>query len=229
MRRLGLPIATSLAALALVTLASPAVAAPADTVDDGAPGLLTIEANPLSIDLELDPGEHGEWLLAPHLEAETVGALTLTLQGTGGLVADAAGLRIQIAECSVAWTPVPGGDAVCAGAESVVLAETPYATATAPLVLGALPVGGDRFFRMRFSLPASVPAAMQGASADLRIGFSASGYSATVDTDPDPDPPTTPSGGLPPTGAMIGIPLGLAAALAALGAGLRASERRRTR
>lgn|GEM_PF-1106749 len=220
--------------------AGPAHAAPADVVDGGEPGLLTVVAEPLSINLSIDPGEHGDWLLAPHLEAETDGTLGLTVIADGELASDPAGLRIAIAECSIPWTTMPSGDADCAGTTTSVLTEAAIVFVTAPLDLGTLETGADRFFRVRLSLPVTMPNELQGASAEIRLGFAAAGDETIIDggTHPQQDGGSddaatpargkeVPGGSLASSGVFLIAPLGIALVLGVVGAILTTVDRRR--
>lgn len=72
MRRMGSAVLASgfLAAGCLVVgIAPAAVAVPRDIVDDGEPGLLTLQVDPLRFDLEVQPGDVGYWLITPRVDA----------------------------------------------------------------------------------------------------------------------------------------------------------------
>jgi hypothetical protein len=209
---------------------SSAVPASADTVDDGAPGLLTIDAQPRELQLELDPGMQGDWLLTPRLDAESSGALALEITSGGVLAESPAGLRVSVEECPAAWTPVPGGHATCAAPASVLLPPTAFADIppAESFSLGTLTAGGERFLRVIVALPDPAPAELQGGHAEFALGFSAAGELVVID--PVPVTPSVPSRGTPSvaqTGVALGVPLALAALLGAAGSALRVLDRRR--
>lgn len=232
MRRVALGAVACGAALATVLLGAAAPAS-ADVVDDGAPGMLTIDATPLNLDLHLDPGESGEWLLTLHLDAPSLSEVTLTIDSDGGLVEHPDGLRLTVEECDVAWTPAVAPDALasCAGARATLLPEAVFAELDPAInhLLGTLDSGQTRFLRAVVGFPDRVPSELQGEIANLALGFAVEGDSETIVTPLIGDG----SGGLGSdalgsTGIMIGAPLALAAVLGSLGALLRLLDRRRT-
>lgn len=213
-----------LAGFAVLTVATPAAA---DIVDDGAPGLLTIDAEPRELQLDLDPGEHGEWLFTVRLDAPTPGHLDLRVTSSGVLVSDRAGLQLGVQECSVPWLPAaPGGDASCPGTTSVLLAMTPFLdiAPTRIIDLGTLAADGERYLRATIAFPDPAPGELQGGDARFALGFAAAGDLEVVDG-------SGPRGDIAQTGVALVIPLALAALLAALGVVLRVvapRERRET-
>jgi hypothetical protein len=216
-------------ALGGVVLGSAAPAS-ADTVDDGTPGLLTIDAQPRELQLELDPGMQGDWLLTPRLDAESSAAITLQITSEGVLAENPAGLRVSVEECPGAWAPAPGGQATCAAPASVLLPPTAFADIppAESFPLGTLTAGGERYLRVIVALPDPAPGELQGGHAEFALGFSAAGELVVVD--PVPVTPSVPSGGTPSvaqTGVVLGVPLALAALLGAAGAALRVLDRRR--
>lgn len=217
-----------LASVALAVLASFAVAQPAaaDIVDDGAPGLLTIDAEPRELQLDLDPGDHGEWLLTLRLDAESPGQLDLRIMSSGVLVSDRAGLLIGIEECSVPWLPPVGpvADASCPGAASVLVPLTPFIDiAPSEIIdLGTLAADGERYLRATIAFPEPAPGELQGGDARFALGFAAAGDVEELDG-------SGPDDGMPPTGASAAIPLALAALMAILGIALRVAARSRGR
>src|SRR5690606_41338363 len=70
-RKRGVPRAAAFAVLggSVLGVAATGSTATADMIDGGTPGVLTIEAMPGTIELILDPGEHGSWLLTPRLDS----------------------------------------------------------------------------------------------------------------------------------------------------------------
>jgi hypothetical protein len=218
----------ALASVVLAALAALAVAGPvaADVVDDGAPGLLTIDAEPRDLRLDLDPGEHGEWLLTLRLDAETPGQLDLRITSSGVLVSDRAGLRIGIEECPVPWLPPagPAQDASCPGAASVLVPVTPFIdiASNQTIDLGTLAADGERYLRATIAFPDPAPGELQGGAARFALGFAAAGDLEELDG-------SGPHDGIPPTGASAAVPFAIAALLAILGSALRVAARARGR
>src|SRR5690606_15924387 len=70
-RKRGVPRAAAFAVLggSVLGVAATGSTATADMIDGGTPGVLTIEVMPGTIELILDPGEHGSWLLTPRLDS----------------------------------------------------------------------------------------------------------------------------------------------------------------
>ncbi|MCS0500741.1 hypothetical protein [Protaetiibacter mangrovi] len=205
------------AAAVLGGAAGPAAALGADTVDDGSPGLLTVHADELPLELTLDPGEDGRWLLSPHLEAPTDSLLSVDIESSGALAETPGGLTVAIDECDVPWDP----DASCPGTETARVAARGFAGIPSGswMPFGDLPAGESRYFRVTVALPDPAPAELQGASAEFSVGFAAAGDREIVQSPPDPQ--------LGETGAAVALPLGVAIALAAIGAGLRLAGGRR--
>lgn len=223
MRRVAVGGLASVALASLVVLVH-ADSAAADLVDDGAPGLLTIDAEPRELQLDLDPGEHGEWLLTPRLDAETPGKLELRITSSGVLASHSAGLRIGIEECSVAWLPAaaPVDDASCPGTAAVLVPATSFIDiAPGDLIdLGTLASDGERYLRATIAFPDPAPGELQGGDAHFALGFSAAGDLEELDG-------SGPEGGIAQTGANAALPLAIAALLAIVGAALRVAARSR--
>ena len=210
----------AVAVLAAACTLVPAAAASADIVDGGTAGLLTLEVEAASLQFQLEPGEVGDWLITPRLDAPTAGDLALAITSSGALAAHPDGARIAVEECSVPWTDgVLATDlASCPGVLTVVLPSTAFA-ALDPAAwhpIGVLPAHGERWMRALVSVPATAPTALQGTSATFSIGFSAAGDTASTDDTPDPpqgDPPPS----IAQTGIALGVPLALALALTIVG------------
>ena len=205
---------------------APAVPAGADIVDDGEPGLLSIEAHPAFLDVELDPGDSAAWLLTARLDAPSDGELLLRIRRSGELTADPGGLVAGIRECSVPWQPLPAPATGlgCPGETAVVLGPMPLAQIGVDDVwdLGGIPDGGSRRFLVTIALPEAAPAELQGASGEFELEFAASGDVEEVGTAPGPRPDP-----LALTGVAVAAPLALAGGLALVGAVLRSASRRR--
>lgn len=226
--------AVGLVALVTAALLGAAPTASADTVDGGTPGLLSIDADPLALHLELDPGMSGEWLLTPRLDAETGGVLELRVTSQGVLAQHPGGLRLRVDECTEEWIPssVPGDPSTCAGAITPRLPSTAFADIdpAGSRALGTMAAISAKYLRFTVSLPDPAPAELQGGEAEFALGFAAAGDSVII-TDIPVDPPgrdpgrpvTTAS-----TGAALGAPIMLAVLLTAAGAAFTALDRRRT-
>jgi len=213
------------AVLAAVGALAAAAPASADIVDDGTPGMLTIDAEPLELQLDLDPGDRGDWLLTVRLDTDTPGDLDLRVTSEGELVSSLAGLRLSLDECSAVWTPAvaPGTSATCPATASVLLAPTPFADlAPSDIIdLGTLDAHGVRFLRATIELPDPAPGELQGGDARFSLGFAAAGETVVVDGSGPDD-----GGEVAQTGVALAAPLALAAALAAVGVFLRAAGAR---
>ena len=208
------------AVLAAVGALASAAPASADIVDDGTPGVLTIDAEPLELHLDLDPGDRGDWLPTVRLDTDTPGDLDLRVTSEGVLVSSPAGLRLSLDECSAAWTPAvaPGASATCPATASVLLAPTPFADLAPSDVidLGALDAHEMRFLRATIELPDPAPGELQGGDARFSLGFAAAGETVVVDGSRPDD-----GGEVAQTGVALAAPLALAAALGVAGALLR--------
>jgi hypothetical protein len=182
---------------------------------------------PGTIELILDPGEHGSWLLTPRLDSGGGGdgELTLVVTSEGRLMEHPGGVELALDECSVEWDPAatPDGDPNCAGAVSALIAPTAFAAIDPALAhpLGTLLDGGERHLLLTLSFPDPAPAELRGAEGRFTLRFDAAGDSVTVDTDP-PGPPV-----LETTGVALAAPLGLAVILTLVGAVLTAADRKK--
>lgn len=220
---------TRAAAVAVLVGFSLAIAAPAaaDIVDNGAPGLLTIEVEPGTISLELSPGDRGDWLLTPRLDADSSSELELRVESEGDLAAHLAGLHMSIDECSAAWIPGPTSNAAatCPGTATQLFPSTAVAAIAVGdrFDFGELATGSQRYLRVVFELPDGAPDELQGTDARVLLGFAVAGDSVTVDNG---TPGAPGSGSIAQTGAAIALPLGIAAALGVGGAVLRVLARR---
>lgn len=178
-------ILTVLTAAALASGASAAYAAPADIIDDGAPGLLVIETNPDTFDVILDPGERDEWLLTVHSQAPTAGTLEMSFTSTGTLASTLDGVAVEIAQCSLGWAGTPGASS-CGGAVTTHLALTPFAAVdpAATMSLGVVPAGAAIHLRVTVELDPAPPAELQGTDADFIITFRGVGAASVSTGDP---------------------------------------------
>lgn len=222
----GLGGAALVLAGALLAVGQPARA---DIVDDGASGLLTIDANPRTIDIELDAGESGDWLLTPRLDADSSSPLDFRVISAGVLAEHPGGLRMSVEECATPWVPgAVGSGATCAGSVTLLFASTAFATIDPAEVfdLGELPTGSQRYLRVVLELPETAPDELQGAHASLALGFAVEGDSVIVDNEPPPTGSGAAADNIAQTGAALAIPFGLAVVLGGTGVVLRALARR---
>lgn len=198
--------------------------AAADIVDDGMPGLLTIDAQPLELDIDLAPGDAGDWLITARLDAPGPGSFDLRVTSSGRLVETPDGLLLGVDECPAPWTPAvaPGGRPSCPGTSSVLLAPTPFAELSPGDIvdLGTLEAQGERWLRVTVSMPDPAPASLQGGDAVFSLGFASAGELVVVDGRESGDR-------IARTGIGVTVPLALAAALGLLGVGLRLGARGR--
>lgn len=216
--------AAALVAAGMVAVLGVGAPAAADIVDDGTPGRLTIDADPLALDLDLGPGDAGDWLITARLDAPSPGIFDLRVTSSGRLVETSAGLLFSVDECTVPWTAPagPNASASCPGTSSVLLPATPFAD-VAPddiLDLGTLDAQGERRLRVTISMPDPAPASLQGGDAEFSLGFAAAGELVVVDG-------REPGDRIAQTGVAVTVPLALAAALGLLGLGLRLGTRGR--
>lgn len=207
----------------------PALAARADVVDDGAPGRLVVAIEPGGFDLELAPGDSAWWAITPGLDAATStdGTLSLDVEATGALATDPGGLRFRIRECGVAWS-LPAdrfSAAACSGAESILVAERPFAGGADALALGDLAAGAQRHLLLDVRLPDPAPSRLQGHSGDFALGFAAAGDAESIGG----DGAGSSGGDLAFTGVALLAPVALAVVLAMTGAMLRGTGSGRRR
>lgn len=216
--------ATAVVAAGALAVLGAAWPAAADIVDDGVPGLLTIDAQPLELDVALAPGEAGDWLITARLDAPGPGGFDLRVTSSGRLVETPDGLLLGVDECTAPWTPAvaPAGRASCPGALSILLAPTAFAELSPGDVidLGTLEAQGERWLRVTVAMPDPAPASLQGGDADFSLGFAAAGELVVVDGRDSGDR-------IARTGIGVTVPLALVAALGLLGAGLRLGARGR--
>lgn len=213
----------------LTGTAVPAHASPRDLVDDGAPGLLVIDAEPLSLQALLEPGDSASWLLTPTVDAVGGAEVTLEVTRSGVLALHPQGITFQLDACSEAWQSALGSDPVCTGTETLLAPRTPFALMTAgpPFVLGTVPDGGSMHLRVLIALPDLVPSELQGAEAEFALGFSAAGDDEVVTSEPHAGTPGR--SGLSLTGIALGAPLALALLLGAAGAVMTFASRQGAR
>jgi hypothetical protein len=189
-------------------VASAAGAAPVPETGDA--GMLWLEADPYPADsLEIAPGERILWPVTANLTAPTSGDLSLEVSAADPLATDVDGLRLEVAECAVAWElPVdPLADGVCLdGSAATIIDETPFAQAATGdrWDLGLIAPGVPRYFLATLSLPSATPGDLATESAEIGFGFRAG----------DATQPTA----LAETGASIVGPLLLAGGVLLAGA-----------
>jgi hypothetical protein len=158
-------------------VASAAGAAPVPETGDA--GMLWLEADPYPADsLEIAPGERILWPVTANLTAPSSGDLSLEVSAADPLATDVEGLRVELAECAVAWElPAdPLADGVCpGGGATTIIDETPFAAAAAGQrwELGLIAPGVARYFLATLSLPSAVPGSLATESAEIGFGFRA--------------------------------------------------------
>ncbi|WP_187265004.1 hypothetical protein [Homoserinibacter sp. GY 40078] len=211
--------------LGLATVsAGPASATRMDHVDDGEPGLLTLQEENLPDDVILQPGDSVYWLVTTSLEAETDGDLDLTIESAGSLAEHPGGLTVDIDECAAPW--LLGATATCPAGERTHLVETPFALLRSPetLDMGELVNYSDRYLLVTLALPDATPAELQGGEAEFQLTFSAVGDLETIGVDPSAGGSGTAALGA--TGAAATAPLAVAVLMGVIGIAMRIRGRR---
>ena len=212
----GLSVGGALTVAAMLTVGGAAAPAAADIIDDGASSLLWIDAAPVTIAAELQPGDRVYWSFTTGLSDATDGELWMTVRHSGELAAHPEGLRIEIRECSTAWVvPADAADeATCAGVATTALTDRAFAAIGADELwsLGALANDSERHFLATISFPDLAPSELQATSASFNIEFRAAGDTEGIGGG---------SGQPSPSIALTGVNPAAALALAAilLGAG----------
>jgi hypothetical protein len=173
----GFAVAALLFGAGGALVASAAGAAPVPETGDA--GMLWLEADPYPADsLEIAPGERILWPVTANLTAPSSGELSLEVSAANPLATDVDGLRVELAECAVAWElPVdPLADGVCVdGSATTIIDEAPFAHAAAGhrWDLGLIAPGVPRYFLATLSLPSAVPGSLATESAEIGFGFRA--------------------------------------------------------
>jgi hypothetical protein len=158
-------------------VASAAGAAPVPETGDA--GMLWLEADPYPADsLEIAPGERILWPVTANLTAPSSGDLTLEVSAADPLATDVDGLRVELAECAVAWElPLdPLDEGICLdGSAATIIDEAPFADAAdgRRWDLGVIAPGVPRYFLATLSLPSAVPGSLATESAEIGFGFRA--------------------------------------------------------
>jgi LPXTG-motif cell wall-anchored protein len=142
----------------------------------------------------------------------------MQVSATGPMTASAAGMRLSVARCSVAWSSLscPAGDAAS------VLETAPIVTVIggSPSHVTYLGRTGSTHLLVRITLPTSAGDAFVGTQATVRLVLTAAGDEGTVGTGPDPT-----AGSLAATGISVAGPALLGVGI--LTAGLVVASRRR--
>ena len=205
-RRYALPgYAVGIALVAFGGLSVAQGAAAVDTIDNGEPGMLWLESSPLPEWTEaMEPGDVAHWPVTTMLSVDATGDLSLELEHSGALASDADGLRLRLERCDEPWegeTCAPGAELIEDGALAGIPSNSLYD-------LGQIP-GGDRgpYFLLTLSLPEVMPVELQGQQADLALGFTAFGDTASI----------TVPGSLPNTGVNVSGGIAVAAGLVIAG------------
>lgn len=178
----GYAIATGLVILGAASFATTAGAVVA--IDDGAPGILSIETEPLpGWTSQMDPGDVVYWPITTVLDAGEPGELGVRVEYSGGLTSTSSGLRLDFESCPEPWTDDP--EPQCASGASS-LSSGPI-NAVAPGTtwnLGEITPGVGPYFLATLSLPEVMSTSLQGQDATVAFGFTALGDTASVTSPP---------------------------------------------
>jgi hypothetical protein len=221
-------VSAVLVAAGAVLVAS-GVPASADIISNG--GALSLDATPGALsDTSMAPGDTVYWPISAELDASTPGELTLQVLSSEPLATSAEGLEVSLASCPDAWT-IPSDPSVAptcdGGAGHTLIPTTAFADISSSKVwtLGDMSAVSTMPMMATISLPADVPASLQGTSGDLDFGFTALGDTENASPS-DPAGPPLASTGVDPTGPIF---LGAGLLLAGLTLGrLRSRALRRT-
>lgn len=221
----SLGVAAALLAAGGILVAS-APPASADIISDG--GALWLDAAPgVLSDDTMAPGDSIYWPISANLHASTSGKLTLQIISSKPLATNPNGLELALASCPDAWT-IPSDPTIAptcdGGPGTTIIAPTPFAhiSSTRHWKLGTLGAVSALPMMATLSLPADVPASLQGTAATVKFGFTALGDTL----DASPSDPRLGETGVDPTGPLL---LGLGLLLAGITLGrLRVLATRRT-
>ena len=214
----GAVVATACIVSGGLVLAASASAAPG--ADAAGRLLLGTDPDPLGVH-DLPPGGEVDWQVIAALDAETGSDLDLQVEATGPMTTSAAGMRLSVSRCSVAWSSLsfPAGDAAS------VLDTIPVVDVVggAPSHVTHLSRTGSTHLLVRLTLPTSAGNAFVGTGATVRLVLTAAGDVGTVGTGPDPT-----AGSLAATGVSVAGPALLGVGILAAGVVVAARRRRRT-
>ncbi|WP_454704958.1 hypothetical protein [Schumannella luteola] len=173
-------------------------------IDDGAPGMLSLEASALpEWSQQMQPGDSVLWPISAMLEVSGHGELSVEIRHSGSLADDPQGLHLRLRECEREWI----ADECPTGAVTVVEGRLADIESGSVVDLGEIEPGGGPYFLAELSVPDTMPVELQGTDATIAFGFTASGDTATV----------TVPGGLPNTGANRLAPLAIGAGVVLVG------------
>jgi LPXTG-motif cell wall-anchored protein len=216
---IGAVVATACLVGGGLVLASSASASAAPGADAAGRLLLSTDPDPLGVQ-DLPPGGEVDWQVLAALDAATGSELDLRVEATGPMTTSAAGMRLSVSRCSVAWSSLscPAGDAAS------VLDTTPIVDVAggAASHVTHLSRTGSTHLLVRITLPASAGNAFVGTEATVRLVLTAAGDVGTVGTGPDPT-----AGSLAATGVSAAGPALLGVGI--LAAGVVVASRRRRR
>ncbi|WP_166741755.1 hypothetical protein [Cumulibacter soli] len=193
-----LALSTAVFAVGAVMTVDRAWAAFEDVTETGVPGLLHLavdDRGPLHV--ELAPGESAHWLIQAELDDAPSGALTVEMHASGELI-EQDQLLVAVSACSGEYYDPSVTEPACDGEQSEILAVTSLSavsSAGALYELGEITPTDPQQVLVTLSLPDDA-SYDDGASADIFVGFHASGAD-----DPGEPPTGTPPTGTPPTGA----------------------------
>jgi hypothetical protein len=187
----GYLVAAGLVALGAGTFASTAGAVVA--IDDGAPGILQLETEPLpEWTSQMDPGDEIHWPITTVLEAGEPGELGVRVEYSGGLTSTPSGLRLAFESCAEPWSDDPAPQ--CAlGATTLSSGPINDISSGTTWNLGEITPGVGPYFLATLSLPEVMSTDLQGQDATVAFGFTALGDTASVTSPP----------GLPLTGLNL--------------------------
>lgn len=185
----GYLLAGGLVVLGATSFASTAGAVVA--IDDGAPGILSLETEPLpGWTTQMNPGDVVYWPMTTVLEAGEPGDLGVRIEYSGGLTTTSNGLQIAFESCPEPWSDDP--EPQCASGASTLSSGPITALAQGTTWnLGEISPGVGPYFLATLSLPDVMSTSLQGQDATVAFGFTALGDTASVTS-----PPTLPSTGL---------------------------------
>lgn len=212
-----------------------------DIPETGAPGILSLRADPVPMEFAISPGVPAQVQIAADLVGPT-SPLTLQFTRDGDLVTHPQGLIVQLQSCAQPWSSFPAAPTCASGAVPVlgpiaasdpslgvlVPAETP-ASPTAPIYLaGTVSSTQSSYLLATLSIPDTPETrndeTLMGLETTIGFGFSVSG-DGTVPTNPPVVPPRAAPSGLSNTGLDIFAILLIGGGALGMGLALRSARR----
>lgn len=212
-----------------------------DIPETGAPGMLSLRADPGAMEFAISPGSPAHVQIGADLIGPT-SPLTLQFTRDGDLVMHPQGLVVHLQSCAQPWSNFPASPTCTPGAMTVlgpiaasdpslgvmVPAETP-AEATAPIyVAGTVSSAQSAYLLATLSIPDTPEnrndETLMGLETTIGFGFSASG-DGPIPTNPPVSPPRAAPSALSNTGLDIFATLLIASGALGMGLALRSIRR----